>query len=234
MLLPEEEGTMSDLPQGEGRWQASDGKWYPPESAPKAQPQVSAKRQPEAGWFSKWNRWVVIGVVAFIIVGVLGAIFGGDNESDEGAGGTDDAAAGSEPDAADPTPEPEPGEPSPEPVPSAPAQEPEEAEPSQEPEASGPGECLDPVLGTYAFSPAAGLSCDDVLDEGFALLVSEGLTASGRSEEFWKTDVAAVCSIAQSGSEGTFPPGLAHLPFLRDEIVGFLCPGDPTLIVLSG
>ena len=30
---------MSDVPQGPGWWQASDGRWYPPEAFPGAQPQ---------------------------------------------------------------------------------------------------------------------------------------------------------------------------------------------------
>jgi len=33
---------MSDSSQGPGWWQASDGKWYPPEQAPGAQPQQPA------------------------------------------------------------------------------------------------------------------------------------------------------------------------------------------------
>jgi uncharacterized membrane protein len=35
---------MSDTSQGPGWWQASDGKWYPPEQAPGAAPQPSAAR----------------------------------------------------------------------------------------------------------------------------------------------------------------------------------------------
>ena len=41
---------MSDAPQGEGWWQASDGKWYPPQDAPQpaAAPAQHAGAQP--GW----------------------------------------------------------------------------------------------------------------------------------------------------------------------------------------
>ena len=31
---------MSDGPQGEGWWQASDGKWYPPSTAPATPPEA--------------------------------------------------------------------------------------------------------------------------------------------------------------------------------------------------
>lgn len=34
---------MSDTPQGQGWWQASDGKWYPPEQAPQQAPAPSPK-----------------------------------------------------------------------------------------------------------------------------------------------------------------------------------------------
>jgi len=37
---------MSDAPQGEGWWQASDGRWYPPESAPGTPPSAPPPSEP--------------------------------------------------------------------------------------------------------------------------------------------------------------------------------------------
>jgi len=50
---------MSDTSQGPGWWQASDGKWYPPEQAPGAAPQPSAARLDVGAALSySWEKFV--------------------------------------------------------------------------------------------------------------------------------------------------------------------------------
>ena len=88
---------MSDTSQGPGWWQASDGKWYPPEQAPAAQPAEQAAQgygQPAGampaapGTLSVgdaitygWNKFqanvgqlLVAAIIGFVIMGVLSAI----------------------------------------------------------------------------------------------------------------------------------------------------------------
>lgn len=87
---------MSDTSQGPGWWQASDGKWYPPEQAPGAQPapapaspSFGAPQTPSfgapqyspsasAGSYASWGQRVVAYLVDFgIMIGIVivGAIF---------------------------------------------------------------------------------------------------------------------------------------------------------------
>ena len=84
---------MSDAPQGEGWWQASDGKWYPPEQAPGTpQPQAAMPAQgygqpapgaAETPGMSQWGPladWgtraiaYVIDVAFVIVLGIVGFI----------------------------------------------------------------------------------------------------------------------------------------------------------------
>lgn len=79
---------MSDTSQGPGWWQASDGKWYPPEQAPQtppapqyAAPQYGAAAGPEA--FASFGQravaWLIDAAVflgAYIALFLVGAIFG--------------------------------------------------------------------------------------------------------------------------------------------------------------
>ncbi len=82
---------MSDTSQGPGWWQASDGKWYPPESAPggaaQASPMAGAAGLPAnqfgelADWGTRaigliidWALLFVIVFVGFIVAIILGAI----------------------------------------------------------------------------------------------------------------------------------------------------------------
>jgi uncharacterized RDD family membrane protein YckC len=82
---------VSDTPQGPGWWQASDGKWYPPEQAPGGQP---AGVQPSTGaaaagsphgtlaeWGPRalgiiidWAAIIAIAIVGWILALILGAI----------------------------------------------------------------------------------------------------------------------------------------------------------------
>lgn len=84
---------MSDMSQGPGWWQASDGKWYPPEQAPGAQPPAGAPAGYGApagapvvgpgaivgtgsphGELAEWPLRVASGAIDFVALGVLGAI----------------------------------------------------------------------------------------------------------------------------------------------------------------
>lgn len=52
---------MSDQQQGSGWWQASDGKWYPPESAPGAEPTVPTQPVPPAPTWQPTQTWATPG-----------------------------------------------------------------------------------------------------------------------------------------------------------------------------
>ncbi|MEJ5255892.1 MAG: hypothetical protein WHS89_11120 [Acidimicrobiales bacterium] len=75
---------MSDTPQGPGWWQASDGKWYPPEQAPGAQPAGSGGAAGDTDVGSTltyaWNKfvqnigeWIILWLI-FLAVAVLFAV----------------------------------------------------------------------------------------------------------------------------------------------------------------
>ncbi len=90
---------MSDMSQGPGWWQASDGKWYPPEQAPGAQPTAPpaatygaptvgpgafANAAPAGGaqlaeWIQRVVAWLLdsaIAVAFLVVVFILSAILG--------------------------------------------------------------------------------------------------------------------------------------------------------------
>lgn len=94
---------MSDVSQGPGWWQASDGKWYPPESHPTAAvpppppvfpaPTTNAAPDPAQGptplvvvpkkpW---WRRWWVISAAVVLLIAVIGAVAGGGSDEDADA-----------------------------------------------------------------------------------------------------------------------------------------------------
>lgn len=67
---------VSDASQGPGWWQASDGRWYPPQPGPEAAP------QPPPGWApgpppptaGKATATLVLGIVSFVACPILPAI----------------------------------------------------------------------------------------------------------------------------------------------------------------
>jgi hypothetical protein len=69
---------MSDQPMGHGWWMASDGKWYPPESFPGAQPPPPPPSGRVPAWLvpSHVSGWAVasgyLGLITFILCGVPG------------------------------------------------------------------------------------------------------------------------------------------------------------------
>ncbi|MBO9706549.1 MAG: RDD family protein [Arthrobacter sp.] len=92
---------MSDTSQGPGWWQASDGKWYPPEQAPAAAPGAPAPGYgappaygapaygaavgsdgapgPRASWGERVVAWLIdygILIALYIVVFIVAAIFG--------------------------------------------------------------------------------------------------------------------------------------------------------------
>lgn len=83
---------MSDASQGPGWWQAADGKWYPPESAPGAQPPpppgggtdvIDVGASISYGWegFKKYPgqliaAWLVVMVVSIVVSIIAGALSG--------------------------------------------------------------------------------------------------------------------------------------------------------------
>jgi len=97
---------VSDSPQGEGWWQASDGKWYPPQQHPgtpwySLPPQVSAPVEPQAKpW---WRHWWVPVAGGVILLGAVGAAFGEEQSerstepAAQGVGSTEKEAAGTSP-----------------------------------------------------------------------------------------------------------------------------------------
>lgn len=68
---------MSDTQQGSDWWQASDGKWYPPESLPQSQPSAGGAAQPAAATGARmvgktrnpWGVWLLT-LVSFGIYGL--------------------------------------------------------------------------------------------------------------------------------------------------------------------
>lgn len=75
---------MSDESQGEGWYQASDGKWYPPAAPPPPPAEPTKKR----GCLP----WLLGGVVAVVIIVAIAAAAGGggNNDDDDGDVATDD------------------------------------------------------------------------------------------------------------------------------------------------
>ncbi len=68
---------MSDTSQGPGWWQASDGKWYPPEQAPGAAPQPSAGRLDVGAALSYgWEKFVAnLSTMILIVIIFFGVQF---------------------------------------------------------------------------------------------------------------------------------------------------------------
>jgi hypothetical protein len=63
---------MSDVSQGPGWWQASDGNWYSPEQAPGWSAAASiGQEKPKKPIFKKWWFWVIVGFVALAVIGNL-------------------------------------------------------------------------------------------------------------------------------------------------------------------
>ena len=65
---------MSDAPQGAGWWEASDGRWYPPESRlPPPPPAVGAPAKGRSGWAIAA---IVVGIamLAMVVLAVLSII----------------------------------------------------------------------------------------------------------------------------------------------------------------
>ncbi|MGB7878360.1 MAG: hypothetical protein WBL31_06305 [Ilumatobacteraceae bacterium] len=93
---------MSDFPQSPAWWQASDGKWYPPETHPNAMPAPrlaspslpTAQSPMTAQVFNQaapkpkrpiWRRWWAIGLGGFVLLIVMIAIFAPPPEEDADA-----------------------------------------------------------------------------------------------------------------------------------------------------
>ena len=85
---------MSHFSQGDGWWQASDGKWYAPETAPDPainNPQESPKARNPWRRFRGWPMWAQIGswiLVAFILLIIIVAAAGGGEDKSSNATGT--------------------------------------------------------------------------------------------------------------------------------------------------
>lgn len=90
---------MSDQPQGEGWWLASDGKYYPPESAPAGQPVATTSTEttppapPRASKpvYRRWWFWVLVALAILLLIPLFGRGEAGDTAST--APGTGDEAA---------------------------------------------------------------------------------------------------------------------------------------------
>ena len=64
---------MSDAPQGPGWWQASDGKWYPPDDSAATPAPV---QQP------LWKRWWVIAIAVVVLLAAISAATDSDDDED--------------------------------------------------------------------------------------------------------------------------------------------------------
>lgn len=76
---------MSDQSQGPGWWLASDGKWYPPETAPGAvQPPAPPAAKPPV-----WKRtWVVVTGIVVLLLIVAAALSSGDDDKPAASDGS--------------------------------------------------------------------------------------------------------------------------------------------------
>lgn len=81
---------MSDTPQGQDWWQASDGKWYPPESHPSNQmQQLPPPPVPPSGPIAQddkkplYKRWWFIAAAVVVVIGVVAVVAGGGSDDDE-------------------------------------------------------------------------------------------------------------------------------------------------------
>jgi len=145
---------MSDTSQGPGWWIASDGKWYPPESAPAPAPPPPAppgvpptpepsveEGKPSRPWWQKW--WVI--AIAVVVVGViLAGIFASPEDTEDADDAVEVAAEPTEAAAEEPTAEPT----------EAPAEEPTET-PAEEPTAEPTEAPVEEPTETPAEEPTA-------------------------------------------------------------------------------
>lgn len=65
-----------------GYWQASDGKWYPPQGQAAAPPDVPPQRRKRGGCF----KWFGIGILAIIALSVIAVIAGRGSDDDDTGG----------------------------------------------------------------------------------------------------------------------------------------------------
>jgi hypothetical protein len=79
---------MADTSQGEGWWQASDGKWYAPQAAGMPGPPPDAKKK---GGCLKWG---AIGLGAIVVLVILAAVLGGGGDSTDDATNVESNAPG--------------------------------------------------------------------------------------------------------------------------------------------
>lgn len=87
---------MSDTSQGNGWWMASDGKWYPPQSAPP--PPAVYVQAPKKG--PRWGCIIPIGVVGLVIVllvVIIAVAVGGGKNSTTGGGNKNPAGCTAHP-----------------------------------------------------------------------------------------------------------------------------------------
>ena len=79
---------MSDTSQGPGWWLASDGKYYPPESATWSSPPVASALEPQS---AAWLKWVAGGLGLLLLLGTIVAVSarsGGEDVRTQGATST--------------------------------------------------------------------------------------------------------------------------------------------------
>jgi hypothetical protein len=128
---------MSDTPVGDGWWQASDGKWYPPNMTPGSLPPPPPPVVEEASRPPWWRRrWVLITAGVVVVLMVIGALSSPDEDDEDGEVATETTSADTTSD--EPTPEPteEPAEEptqTPEPEPTATAEPTSTPEPTPAP-----------------------------------------------------------------------------------------------------
>lgn len=69
---------MSEQSQGPGWWQASDGRWYPPESRPSPAPPPQQAWRPTSGGAAvdhpQGTTILVVGILSLVVCGLLGPV----------------------------------------------------------------------------------------------------------------------------------------------------------------
>lgn len=89
---------MSDASQGPGWWQASDGKWYPPQSNPSYSPTAPLPTAPSAKpprpWFKKKRFIIPVALVVLIVIGAAASGGSKNKKNDIAQSSTTTAASG--------------------------------------------------------------------------------------------------------------------------------------------
>ena len=211
---------MSDTSQGDGWWQASDGKWYGPDERPEtnamppppsqASPieETATPAGPNRPWWKKKRFAIPLG---FVIVTVIIAAL--SPAEDEGGNTTAESPATT----------------------TTESQEPADTTTTETPATTTTTVAAPEVcdVSGVTFETAAGVSCEAVYEQTHEVLVESGEDWGGPDSPAVQIQAATVCSVIAGDETKTYEPESAYIPALANSLAGAFCPGDPALLVLN-